>query len=183
MDLNTIKTIESYVKRKGTNIDKIDFLLYLDKLKENCKPIKKNNKKHKITRKIKVMNDLDIESFDIKKEIKFPSDYIENRFKNNIYEKVNDNSMAELKSKRKIYPKVSKFTGEIFRTQEDFLKSEHWRLVKISYNKINTTKKCEICGNTGEMHLHHLTYKNFCDENMNELIRVCKSCHSIIHNK
>mgnify|MGYP006376313367 CR=1 FL=1 len=40
MDLNTIKIIESYIRKKGMNIDKIDFLIYLEKLKEECKPIK-----------------------------------------------------------------------------------------------------------------------------------------------
>lgn len=183
MDLNTIKTIESYIKRKGTNIDKIDFLLYLDRLKENCKPIKKNNKKNKITRKIKVMNELDIESFDIKKEIKFPSDYIENKFKNNSKQKVEDTSKKETEVKKRIYPRVSKYTGEIFKSQDEFLKSEHWKIVKIEYNKLNPSRYCELCKNTGEMHLHHLTYKNFCNENMNELIRVCKNCHENIHHK
>lgn len=41
--------------------------------------------------------------------------------------------------------------------------------------------KCVICGSTDGIEPHHLTYRNTYHENLDDLITLCRSCHSIHH--
>lgn len=44
--------------------------------------------------------------------------------------------------------------------------------------------KCRKCGKRNcRLEVHHLTYKNFGDEPLNDLITVCSRCHHKIHSK
>lgn len=47
---------------------------------------------------------------------------------------------------------------------------------------------CRVCGRLGEqeggeakLNVHHLTYKNFKNEELEDLITACKDCHKYIH--
>lgn len=61
---------------------------------------------------------------------------------------------------------------------KEYLKSKHWKDLRASYFKKTTL--CEICWNKWK-NLHHRTYKNIWKENLNELILLCKACHTKIH--
>lgn len=41
--------------------------------------------------------------------------------------------------------------------------------------------KCVVCGSTDAMQAHHLTYHNIYDEQTEDLITLCRTCHSIYH--
>lgn len=61
------------------------------------------------------------------------------------------------------------------------------RLVEIhnEYVKVKNHYKCEMCGKTGMLHVHHPTYDFHGRElqNINKLKCLCDSCHKIFHNK
>ena len=43
--------------------------------------------------------------------------------------------------------------------------------------------KCQLCSKTdAELHVHHNTYERIGDEDMNDLIVLCESCHKKFHN-
>lgn len=62
-----------------------------------------------------------------------------------------------------------------------YLKSEHWKkrragaLYKANFH-------CQCCGETENLQVHHLSYKNIWHELDNDLKVVCRSCHMDIHN-
>ena len=43
--------------------------------------------------------------------------------------------------------------------------------------------QCQHCGSTEFLHVHHLSYKNFKDEPLEDLVTLCKYCHARVHNK
>ena len=42
-------------------------------------------------------------------------------------------------------------------------------------------RRCERCLNTVGLHLHHITYENFEDENNVDVMVLCKACHQELH--
>lgn len=38
-------------------------------------------------------------------------------------------------------------------------------------------KKCELCGSTKHIHVHHLTYERLYDELIIDLQPLCRTCH------
>ena len=42
-------------------------------------------------------------------------------------------------------------------------------------------RKCVVCGSTDILQAHHLTYRNVYNEPTQDLITLCKTCHSIFH--
>ena len=42
--------------------------------------------------------------------------------------------------------------------------------------------KCDLCGATGELHLHHKNKQHF-DDNPGNWQTLCRSCHTKIHQK
>ena len=62
---------------------------------------------------------------------------------------------------------------------KEYLNSEHWKLVrKQKYSKKN---RCCICGETSNLNIHHLTYKNIGSEDLGDLRVMCKRCHELAH--
>ena len=62
-----------------------------------------------------------------------------------------------------------------------YLKSEEWAEVKI---ELLTQRgcKCERCGKeTESLDVHHKTYKNLFNEEPEDLILLCRSCHNFEH--
>ena len=66
----------------------------------------------------------------------------------------------------------------------DFLNTPYWKAIS-EYVKVKNHYKCEICGKTGVLHVHHPTYEFHGRElqNINKLKCLCDSCHKIFHNK
>ena len=42
-------------------------------------------------------------------------------------------------------------------------------------------KKCQKCGRKRFLHVHHLTYENFGNEKLEDLILLCNRCHDLEH--
>ena len=63
-----------------------------------------------------------------------------------------------------------------------YLETDHWKSVR--ENKLKEANyKCQLCSKKDiELHVHHNTYENIGNEEMNDLIVLCKYCHSRFHN-
>lgn len=74
-------------------------------------------------------------------------------------------------------------TGEVAATYADYLKTKHWKGLRIS---IAEEKKyiCERCYGSFKtgFHIHHNTYKNLGNEKLKDLGFYCNRCHSVLHN-
>ncbi len=57
----------------------------------------------------------------------------------------------------------------------EYMNSEEWKNKREEI--LLRDMECRACGNQWYPHVHHLNYKNFGNENLNELIRLCKYCH------
>ncbi|MHB8871252.1 MAG: HNH endonuclease [Candidatus Doudnabacteria bacterium] len=62
-----------------------------------------------------------------------------------------------------------------------FYDSKEWAVIKNDLFMIRG-KKCEICGSTVRINVHHLSYKNFGgNEEPEDLIVLCRLCHEKEH--
>jgi len=62
-----------------------------------------------------------------------------------------------------------------------FYDSKEWAVIKNDLFMIRG-KKCEICGSTVRINVHHLSYKNFGgNEEPEDLIVLCRICHEGEH--
>ncbi len=64
----------------------------------------------------------------------------------------------------------------------DYLRSEDWkhvRRLKLEF----AGHRCEKCGATDELHVHHLTYDRFGHENLTDLQVLCRDCHETVHGR
>ncbi len=62
-----------------------------------------------------------------------------------------------------------------------YLLSDEWAQLKIDLFKYRG-KECEKCGETKYLQVHHLSYKNIFQEEPEDLMILCKSCHKKEHN-
>ena len=111
-------------------------------------------------------------------------------------EKVKDTSQEEIeKGNHTTYP-LELITGEIVKNKNEFIRSDYWQKIKFNYimfmdkefkhSRTSNKMKCQLCGESyihEQLQLHHLTYKNFGNENPSELIRICFKCHCKIHKQ
>ena len=64
----------------------------------------------------------------------------------------------------------------------DYLASEKWKKLR---DKVvdRDGNKCTKCSNTTNLHVHHLTYDRVGNEELTDLITLCKACHENEHGK
>ena len=81
------------------------------------------------------------------------------------------------------------FTGTLFdisgysnsrRQYNDYLSSDQWRFTRKKALS-RSEHKCEYCGSTERLQVHHLSYKHIGRERPEDLIVLCGSCHTKIH--
>jgi len=66
--------------------------------------------------------------------------------------------------------------------RQKYLKSPHWYAVRAQKIK-EAGGKCESCKKSGQLDVHHLSYKNLGHERMNDLQALCRKCHKKRHKK
>jgi 5-methylcytosine-specific restriction endonuclease McrA len=70
---------------------------------------------------------------------------------------------------------------QILRHERAYRASKQWKeLRKLVY--ADRGYKCEACGGTNKLHVHHKTYENFGNESIDELELLCSSCHRKRHH-
>ena len=64
----------------------------------------------------------------------------------------------------------------------DFLRTRYWKIVA-RYVKRRANGKCEKCGSTEKLRVHHKTYENHGDEarHLDDLVCLCGECHGKEH--
>ena len=73
-------------------------------------------------------------------------------------------------------------TGEEVKNYRDYLRTKHWKNIKKMYNKMYKYE-CSCCGsNKTGLHLHHITYDRVGNEEIDDLVYLCKECHNKIHS-
>jgi hypothetical protein len=87
------------------------------------------------------------------------------------------------------FPVLCEDTKELCYTYSEYLKSNHWHNLRLRYyaSKLFTKNKrfpsgCHCCGFTGNLELHHRTYKYIGKERLQDLIPLCRRCHQDTHD-
>ena len=65
---------------------------------------------------------------------------------------------------------------------EQYLTTEHWATVR-EERLIFAKHKCEICNSNDDLQVHHRTYDNIGNEQLTDLIALCKTCHKLYHKQ
>lgn len=67
--------------------------------------------------------------------------------------------------------------------KQQYLKSPEWKALKSKVlNRDNYT--CQSCNSNGiPLEVHHITYQTFGNENLSDLVSLCRNCHQSIHDK
>lgn len=65
---------------------------------------------------------------------------------------------------------------------DEHLRSKQWFAFKAGIIKARGFR-CEICGSQKDLELHHLNYKNFGNEQAEDVMLLCKLCHKKAHKK
>jgi phage terminase large subunit GpA-like protein len=62
----------------------------------------------------------------------------------------------------------------------EYLQSRHWKSFKASvYRKVHN---CAACGSREKLNIHHLTYENIHKETIADVVVLCATCHTALHN-
>lgn len=62
----------------------------------------------------------------------------------------------------------------------DYLLTDHWKELSNKRKSIDGYK-CTVCGSTENLNVHHKTYKNIGNEDIDDVITLCHECHVIVH--
>lgn len=62
-----------------------------------------------------------------------------------------------------------------------YINSETWRKKRQARLKMDGNK-CRTCHSKERLEIHHVTYERFGDEDLDDLITLCRQCHEAITN-
>ena len=63
---------------------------------------------------------------------------------------------------------------------QEYLKSEHWQELRSRILE-RDGHRCQLCGSTENLHVHHKTYETLWHEADGDLITLCSDCHETFH--
>lgn len=78
------------------------------------------------------------------------------------------------------YNRVSSLQGykEAYKTV--YLTSQHWKSLRLKV--LNRDKHtCQTCNTKQHLQVHHLTYERLFQEDVSDLVTLCKGCHEATH--
>ena len=64
----------------------------------------------------------------------------------------------------------------------DYLNTEHWKHFKSEVIRFYGAS-CQVCSSSDNLNVHHKTYDNRGRETFNDVVLLCRECHSKIHGK
>ena len=62
-----------------------------------------------------------------------------------------------------------------------YMKTEQWKQLKSIRLRI-AQNKCECCGSTNKLHLHHVNYERLTQELIEDVAILCEECHNKVHS-
>ena len=73
-------------------------------------------------------------------------------------------------------------TDEVVYNYKNYLQTKHWQLIKkIKFNYF--VHECAVCQKRVGLELHHKIYDNIGNENLDDLVYLCRDCHQKSHNE
>ena len=67
-------------------------------------------------------------------------------------------------------------------TYHEYMKSPEWKAKREERLK-HDKYQCQLCHTAINLVVHHLTYDRLGDEDLNDLVTLCKKCHEKVHEK
>lgn len=66
----------------------------------------------------------------------------------------------------------------------NYIHSPEWLSVRQQYWDSDLPQECYVCGKPRDekFHMHHRTYRNFGNEELEDIVPACPRCHRFIHN-
>ena len=74
------------------------------------------------------------------------------------------------------------FESSKYGKYSSYLGTEEWKLKRNEALK-RDENLCQVCKINEAVEVHHITYENFSNEKLEDLLSVCKDCHIEIHRK
>jgi len=71
-------------------------------------------------------------------------------------------------------------TGEKVLNYSEYLNTKHWVALRSKF-KSKQVKECVMCGSIKNLNIHHMTYERLGNENFDDLVFLCKDCHTKLH--
>lgn len=65
---------------------------------------------------------------------------------------------------------------------QEYLKSDHWKEIRLKALD-RAGNRCQLCSSTDNLNVHHNTYKNRGNEDLKDLVVLCRECHAKFHDK
>lgn len=78
--------------------------------------------------------------------------------------------------------KESNYDTSRFAKYTNYINSESWK-IKRKEALIRDNNLCQVCKKNTAEEVHHITYENLFNENLEDLLSVCKICHIEIHKQ
>lgn len=72
-------------------------------------------------------------------------------------------------------------TKEVVGTYKEYLHTKHWKLLKSKIYK-KYKYNCAYCKTNHDIDLHHKTYERVGNENIGDLVYLCRLCHKAVHD-
>lgn len=99
--------------------------------------------------------------------------------------RVKESTGLEIDIKKKNNMYVATFPKKKYKTPyvdyKEYLQSDHWKKVSREYRQ--KYGKCQLCGTTGKLNVHHNNYECLYNETDKDLIVLCEDCHKKFHDK
>jgi hypothetical protein len=90
---------------------------------------------------------------------------------------------AEVPKKRKKAIKIVLEAKELNKLPyNEYLQTDHWKQTRRKVKR--KFKRCVICNSSGNLHVHHRSYKwkGHKDKEINDLVLLCRDCHYLFHD-
>ena len=99
----------------------------------------------------------------------------------------NEDKKDKTLSKRKqekIYNEFIEIYSRIKPKEEykEYLNSPHWKEIRLKALD-RAGNRCQLCSSIDNLNVHHNTYKNRGNEDLKDLVVLCRECHSKFHDK
>lgn len=64
---------------------------------------------------------------------------------------------------------------------KEYLNSPHWKEIRLKA-LARSGNRCQLCSSTDNLNVHHNTYRNRGNEDLKDLVVLCRNCHEKFHD-
>ena len=102
-----------------------------------------------------------------------------------VFKNENKKDKALIKRKQKIiYNEFIEMYSKVKPKEEykEYLNSDHWKSIRLKALD-RAGYRCQLCSSKQHLNVHHNTYKNRGNEDLKDLVVLCRECHAKFHDK